>query len=213
MPTDDAIRASDADREHVVGILSDGYVSGRLTLPELDERLTAAFTSRTWGELRGLTRDLPTAGQRGFLPLAPHGPHASRQPTRNAERVPPAAIASGGPRLSPVLLIALFWLTLTFAAHAEGALIPVVFLLLMAVRSAARVRGSTGRLPPDPSQRASGDLHRPAGEFHRPGIDLHRPGTDLHRPGGDHHRAVADLHRPGADLHQPDGDHYQSGTP
>jgi Domain of unknown function (DUF1707) len=165
MPTDNGIRASDADREHAAGVLRDGYVSGRLTLPEFDERLTAAFTSRTWGELRGLTRDLPTAGQRGFLPPASHG---SRQPTGSAERLPPAAIASGGSRLSPVLLITLFWLTLTFAAHAEGALIPVVFLLLMAVRSAARVRGSTGRLPPDPAPRPGGDLHRPAGDLRGP---------------------------------------------
>ena len=59
MPTDDAIRASDADREHAVGMLRDGYATGRLTLAEFDDRTTAALTSRTWGELRGLTRDLP----------------------------------------------------------------------------------------------------------------------------------------------------------
>ncbi len=206
MPTDDAIRASDADREHAVGILRDGYVSGRLTLPEFDDRLTAAFTSRTWGELRGLTRDLPTAGQRGFLPPAPRSPHASRRPTGSAGRVPPAAIASGGPGLSPVLLIALFWLTLTFAAHAEGALIPVVFLLLMAVRSAARVRGSTGRLPPDPSQRPGGDLRGPGGDHYRAVTDPHRPSADLHEPGGDHYQPGGDLRGPGGDLRGPGGD-------
>jgi Domain of unknown function (DUF1707) len=174
MSPDDAIRASDADREHAAGLLRDGYVSGRLTLPEFDERLAAAFTSRTWGELRGLTRDLPTAGQRGFLPPVPLTPRAPGQPRGNGERLPPTAIAGGAPRLTPVLLIALFWLTLTFAAHASGALIPVVFLLLMAVRSVARVRGSVGgvnRLPPNPSRRPGGD----------PG---HDPGRDLHRPGG-----------------------------
>ena len=64
MSTDDAIRASDADREHAVGMLRDGYATGRLTLAEFDDRTTAALTSRTWGELRGLTRDLPAPGQR-----------------------------------------------------------------------------------------------------------------------------------------------------
>jgi len=71
MPTDDAIRASDADREHAVGLLRDGYACGRLTLAEFDERTTAAFASRTWGELRKLTRDLPAPGQRPPLPAAP----------------------------------------------------------------------------------------------------------------------------------------------
>ena len=47
MPTDDAIRASDADREHAVGLLRDGYACGRLTLAEFDERTTAAFASKT----------------------------------------------------------------------------------------------------------------------------------------------------------------------
>jgi hypothetical protein len=182
MSTDDAIRASDADRERAVGILRDGYVSGRLTLPEFDERLAAAFTSRTWGDLRGLTRDLPTAGQRGFLPPAPHVPQHPRQLRADGERLPPAAIASGGPKLTPVLLIALFWITLTFAAHAGGALIPVVFLLLMAVRSAARVRGSVSstsmnRLPPEPSRPGSDPGHDP----HAPPVAPHAP----HAPGGD----------------------------
>jgi Domain of unknown function (DUF1707) len=152
MPTDDAIRASDADREYAVGILRDGYACGRLTLAEFDERTTAAFTSRTWGELRELTRDLPAAGQRGFLPPAP------RQAREGGERVPAAALDGGGPGLLPVLLIALFWLTLTFTAHAAGALIPVVFLILIAVQSAGRARygqGGMGRRPPGQSRPAS----------------------------------------------------------
>jgi Domain of unknown function (DUF1707) len=151
MPTDDVIRASDADREHAVGLLREGFASGRLTLAEFDERTTAAFTSRTWGELRALTRDLPAPGQRGFLPPAPA---ASRQVHPNGGRLP-AGTRAGGPRLMPVLAIGLFWLMLTISAHADGLLIPVVFLLLMAVRSAGRVRcglGSMGRRPPGESR-------------------------------------------------------------
>ena len=81
MPTDDAIRASDADREHAVGLLRDGYACGRLTLAEFDERTTAAFASRTWGELRKLTRDLPAPGSaRRCRPRRPRGPMRPGRP-------------------------------------------------------------------------------------------------------------------------------------
>jgi hypothetical protein len=149
MPTDDAIRASDADREHAVGLLRDGYACGRITLDEFDERTTAAFASRTWGELRKLTQDLPAPGQRAPLPAAP----AALQPARGSGDPSPRAVpACDGPALMPVLTIALFWLALTFTAHAAGALIPVVLIVLMAVQMAGRVRcglSSTDRRPPD----------------------------------------------------------------
>jgi hypothetical protein len=59
MATDDPIRASDVDREAVVAILRDAYMAGRLTMDEFDERMTAAYSGKTWGELRPLTGDLP----------------------------------------------------------------------------------------------------------------------------------------------------------
>jgi Domain of unknown function (DUF1707) len=59
MATDDPIRASDADREVVVGTLREAYTVGRLSMDEFDERMTAAYASKTWGELRELTADLP----------------------------------------------------------------------------------------------------------------------------------------------------------
>lgn len=165
MSTDDAIRASDADRERAVGILGDGYASGRLTLAEFDERTTAAFTSRTWGELRELTRDLPAPGQDGPLPQAP------RQALGDGKSPPAAALADGGPGLTPVLLIAMYWLTLTVTAHAAGALIPVVFLLLMAVQTAGRVRCGLGGMsrPPEESQPQGGSSPSPAGPVNRSG--------------------------------------------
>jgi uncharacterized protein DUF1707 len=147
MPTDDAIRASDADREHAVGLLRDGYACGRLTLDEFDERTTAAFASRTWGELRKLTHDLPAPGQRAPLPAAP--PAAPQQARGSDDRPSRAVPASDGPALMPVLTIALFWLALTFTAHAAGALIPVVLIVLMAVQMASRVRCGLDRRPPD----------------------------------------------------------------
>jgi Domain of unknown function (DUF1707) len=160
MPTDNAIRASDADRERAVEILRDGYASGRLTLAEFDERTTAAFASRTWGELRALTNDLPVgtgpaAGHHAFLPSPPRPP---RQ-----DGAPPSLAGDPGAdsRFLPVLLIAVFWLAVTLSAHAPGALIPVVFLLLMAVRSAARARCGPGRR--DGRQDPRGHSQRPGG--------------------------------------------------
>jgi Domain of unknown function (DUF1707) len=149
MPTDDAIRASDADREHAVGLLRDGYACGRITLDEFDERTTAAFASRTWGELRKLTQDLPAPGQRAPLPAAPA---ALQQDRASGDRPARPVPACDAPALMPVLTIALFWLALTFTAHAAGALIPVVLIVLMAVQMAGRVRcglGSVDRRPPD----------------------------------------------------------------
>jgi hypothetical protein len=147
MPTDDAIRASDADREHAVGLLRDGYACGRLTLDEFDERTTAAFASRTWGELRKLTQDLPAPGQRAPLPAA--APVARQQARGGDDRPSRAVPASDGPALMPVVTIALFWLALTFTAHAAGALIPVVLIVLMAMQLAGRVRCGLDRRPPE----------------------------------------------------------------
>jgi hypothetical protein len=59
MATDDPIRASDTDRDVVVEALREAYTEGRLTRDEFDERMSAAYGSRTWGQLRELTIDLP----------------------------------------------------------------------------------------------------------------------------------------------------------
>jgi hypothetical protein len=59
MASDDPIRASDADREVVVASLRDAYTVGRLDMGEFDERTSAAYESKTWGDLRLLTVDLP----------------------------------------------------------------------------------------------------------------------------------------------------------
>lgn len=53
------MRASDADREHVVAILREQVGTGRLTLEEFSQRSATAYQSRTIGELDALTGDLP----------------------------------------------------------------------------------------------------------------------------------------------------------
>ena len=53
------LRASHGDRDRVVELLRVAAGDGRLTAEELDERLEAALTARTYGELAALTTDLP----------------------------------------------------------------------------------------------------------------------------------------------------------
>jgi hypothetical protein len=53
------LRASDADRENVVGTLRRAVGEGRLTMDEFDERAAVAYAARTLGELEDLTADLP----------------------------------------------------------------------------------------------------------------------------------------------------------
>ncbi|MDN0200361.1 DUF1707 domain-containing protein [Streptomyces sp. S.PNR 29] len=54
------LRASHADRDRVVDVLSAAAADGRLTAEELDGRVEAALSARTMGELAVLTADLPT---------------------------------------------------------------------------------------------------------------------------------------------------------
>lgn len=56
------LRASHQDRDRVVELLRVAAGDGRLTAEELDQRLEAALTARTYGELAALTADLPVPG-------------------------------------------------------------------------------------------------------------------------------------------------------
>ncbi len=65
-----ALRASDEDRDRAVEILRVATGDGRLSASELDERLGAALTARTIGELVALTADLPEVGSAWMAPRA-----------------------------------------------------------------------------------------------------------------------------------------------
>ena len=60
------VRASDAERDQAAEILRAGYAEGRLSRAELDERLTAAYATKTRADLHDLTSDLP-----GTVPASP----------------------------------------------------------------------------------------------------------------------------------------------
>ena len=60
-PRDPAVaplRASDADRDVVHGLLTEAFADGRLDRDEYDERSTATLQARTLGELPPLVADL-----------------------------------------------------------------------------------------------------------------------------------------------------------
>lgn len=54
------VRASDAERDRAEARLKHHYAVGRLTLPELEERVGAAYGARTRGQLDALLEDLPS---------------------------------------------------------------------------------------------------------------------------------------------------------
>jgi hypothetical protein len=129
MTDDGGIRASDADREHVVEILREAYSAGRLSLDEFDDRTTLAFAAKTWGGLRDLTRDLPQ--------------QASLEIPRPEARVRPAGdkpLPAPPPRrrLSPMLPILVIWLGIALTAREPLAFIPVLVILFLLLRMATR---------------------------------------------------------------------------
>ena len=124
---DDRMRASDAEREAVTARLRDHYAEGRLTHDELDERVSAALSAKTFGELRTLTTDLPGP--------APVPPRTAARPSWDGP--PPWRHR----RRPPVPLFLLFGLLLVLASGGGWAvfgffrLILVFWLAMMLTRT------------------------------------------------------------------------------
>jgi hypothetical protein len=85
------LRASHADREHVIGLLKAAFVAGMLGKNEFDLRVAQAFASRTYAELAAVTADLPA----GLTAAQPPKPARARggQPVLRPGRVMAAATA------------------------------------------------------------------------------------------------------------------------
>lgn len=81
------LRVSDADRERVAERLRVAAGEGRLTLEELEQRLEAAYRTRTYGELEPLVADLPEEGSTGAAgPVARRGTVEIRQTGSSIKR-------------------------------------------------------------------------------------------------------------------------------
>jgi hypothetical protein len=70
LPERREMRISDAERDQAAAILREAAGEGRLDFEELDERLTAVYAAKTYGDLEPITRDLPEPATR---PTAPRG--------------------------------------------------------------------------------------------------------------------------------------------
>jgi hypothetical protein len=68
-----SLRASDADREVIHGLLAEAFADGRLDRTEYDERSTSVLAARTLGELPPIVADLvpalPAGRSDGYVPL------------------------------------------------------------------------------------------------------------------------------------------------
>jgi hypothetical protein len=125
--TDDRIRVSDADRERVAAGLREHFAEGRLSLDELDERIAAALTAKTLGDVRRVMADLPDP-----MPAPPQArPSASWAPG-------PGAVFRRGPRLVPLAVLALI---AALVIPGAGWLFPALVQLVLALWLAACLAG------------------------------------------------------------------------
>jgi DUF1707 SHOCT-like domain len=149
------LRASDADREQVVGTLKAAFVQGRLDRDELDLRVGQALASRTYAELAAVTADLPVGLAAARLPEPARG--SVSQKKKAAAALSFATLALAGIMAAPtpsmpdgpftLLIILVFWFLLS--AVATG------WLWLFHAWLEQRAGGQSAQgLPPGPSGQA-----------------------------------------------------------
>jgi hypothetical protein len=158
MRRDGRLRASDADREHVVERLHTAATEGRLTSDELDDRVHRALTALTYADLDSVLDDLP----------GPRDDRAGgRDPVRRGEQRPArhrtvGAWALDAVRANPLLLFVMIPVVATAGAMLLAAaitwltLIAVVMLLGGHRARALRHRRGPWTLMWDPEDRAWG---------------------------------------------------------
>jgi hypothetical protein len=179
------LRASDADREHVVGTLKAAYVHGLVTKDEFDARVSQTFAARTYAELALIVAGLAAAPP----PLRP-GPAKVRPPVDANLKPGERAIMATG------LLAALALVVALLAGGAVGGLLALgglgsafvsAFLIGAQVRSSRRNTQSGDHLPPQrPTYSGPGAGHQAASA---------PPAQQLPNPGQPQRRSKADAAR------------------
>jgi hypothetical protein len=113
---DPHLRAADADRMAVATALGEHMSAGRLSVAEYDERVAHAYAARTFGDLAGLTADLPVIGNP--VTAAPAPAPAGRPDARQA-----CGPASSGSQahawqawLRTALIVTTIWLITSLSA-------------------------------------------------------------------------------------------------
>ncbi|MEU1627736.1 DUF1707 and DUF4190 domain-containing protein [Streptomyces sp. NPDC020096] len=120
------MRASHADRERAVDVLKAAFAEGRLGQHEYEQRVGAAYSARTYGELSGLVADLP----QGPVPMA--------MPTAGPQGVPavPATFLAVPPR--PTNGLAAASLICGIAGTILG--VPAIPAIVLGHRARAQIR-------------------------------------------------------------------------
>jgi hypothetical protein len=136
---DRPIRASDQERESVVGVLRDAYTDGRLTMDEFQERMAAAYAAKTWTDLRQLTGDLPVE------PLLGTAVNLRPEPGL-PQTVTQAALPQARRRNQPLgrlLWVVFAWILIAAALGSPdtAAALSVVYICLLACRVGYGGRG------------------------------------------------------------------------
>jgi Domain of unknown function (DUF1707) len=144
------LRASHADREHVIDVLKAAFVQGILAKAELDARAGQTFASQTYADLAAVTADLP-AGLARTQPVRPPARAKARPPASVAVILCPAGLfAQAG------LVHAVFTgnerLVIAFIMPALISLVAWMVAGVMMVGSWHQNR-SRGQLPPPSARR------------------------------------------------------------
>ena len=197
------LRASDADREHVVGTLKTAYVYGLVTKDEFDARVSQTFAARTHAELALITADIP-AGLAAAAPPPRPGPAKANSPAHVNLTPGERGIIGTGLLAALALVVALLAggpLGGLLALGGLGSAFVSAFLLGAQVRSSRRNRHSGDHLPPQQATHSGPGAGRqaasapPAEQLPNPSKPRRRNNTDAAalnraRSGGTQHSAA-----------------------
>ncbi|HEX3753274.1 MAG TPA: DUF1707 domain-containing protein [Streptosporangiaceae bacterium] len=141
MNLNDRMRISDSDRDQVAAQLRDYYAEGRLTTEELDERVTAALSAKTAGDLRRLMSDLPSPAPAAGAPSGPGAQSYGAWPNRGPQWAGRPYRRRRGPRLLPILLLLFVAAILLPGGFVFFALLKVFLLFWLLVMVGGMIAG------------------------------------------------------------------------
>jgi len=144
------LRASDADREHVIDALKAAYVYGLVTKDEFDARVSQTLASRTYAELALVTADIPAGLSAASPPLRPA--LAKVNPAAHAKVRPgDRAIVATATFAGPAFVASVFTsnpVAGSLVLGATGSAFVSLFLLGRQILRSRRDNRSGGHLPP-----------------------------------------------------------------
>ncbi|VEJ58069.1 DUF1707 domain-containing protein [Arachnia propionica] len=145
------LRIGDAERDEAIVLLREHMSAGRITAEEFDERMSAALTAKTRGELTVLFNDLP--GRTPGDPYAAHTP-APVQPVMEQH---PAAKQS---KYKPLAIVVVLTLLAMSLRHWGIPLLMLGLLLFYVLNLSGESRSSRHQLQQQPPR----GLHPPERE-------------------------------------------------